>query len=603
MKYPFSPDILDAIPEELAELFRTLELTLLQEISKRLMAADQLNEVTVQAIRALRSHGISVEEIKKAIRKATGISKKKLDALLDDVIERNQKYYRGLADIAQITAPEMLVKKQDIEAIVRQTKEELENITRTMGFVVDSGRTVLEPTQAYKWALDKAEMAVQSGVISYNQAIAAATKELADSGVTVISYDSGHRDQVDVAVRRAVMTGVNQLNSRYAEDSMDYLETEYVEVSAHAGARDKDGPLGWENHKKWQGKVYWWKERSKGKPEHQYPEFEKTCGYGSVTGILGANCRHNYSPFIPDVMERTYTDEELVNIDPPDFEYEGKKYTHYEATQQQRAIERAVRKWKRREAAATSPEDKQAAQIRQRLLKQKYEEFSKAAHLRTQPERMKAYVPPKKAFTSSGDSGIIKLNNNGNYMNQAAVDAEIPEEYRGDFSDFEQLDLSAAEKKAFVSLRGAVQESGYEHGAAMLNGQGSELFTSNMKDKVQIPQEYLEADGVKLYHGHTNCTPPSHVDLKYLLKQNVSEVGVVTANGDVFTVSRGSGVLATEDEFDAVVGDLYREINGEVMREALRNGWTAEQANYVAVREQFFRTSRHFGWTMRGGRL
>lgn len=106
--------------------------------------------------------------------------------------------------------------------------------------------------------------------------------------------------------------------------------------------------------------------------------------------------RHSFYPFIPDVMERTYTDEELANIDPPPFEYEGKKYTHYEATQQQRAIERAVRKWKRREAAATNPEDKQAAQIRQRLLKQKYEEFSKAAHLRTQPERMKAYVPPKR---------------------------------------------------------------------------------------------------------------------------------------------------------------------------------------------------------------
>ena len=393
MKYPFDPATLDAMPEELAQLFRELELTLLQEISRRLMAADQLTEVTVQAIRALRSHGISVEEIKKAIRKATGISEKKLDSLLEDVIERNQRYYSDLADIARITMPENIVSKKDIEAIVRQTQEELTNITRTMGFVVDSGRTAITPTQAYKWALDKAEMAVQSGVISYNQAIANATKELADSGVTVISYDSGHRDQVDVAVRRAVMTGVNQLNSRYAEDSMDYLETEYVEVSAHAGARDKDGPLGWENHKKWQGKVYWWKERSKGAPEYQYPDFEKACGYGSVTGILGANCRHNYTPFIPDVMERTYTDEELANIDPPDFVYEGKKYTHYEATQKQREIERAVRHWKRREAAATTPEDKQAAQIRQRILKQKYEEFSKAAHLRTQPERMKAYVP------------------------------------------------------------------------------------------------------------------------------------------------------------------------------------------------------------------
>jgi len=98
----------------------------------------------------------------------------------------------------------------------------------------------------------------------------------------------------------------------------------------------------------------------------------------------------------------------LANIDPPDFVYEGKKYTHYEATQKQREIERAVRHWKRREAAATNAEDKLAAQTRIRILKQKYEEFSKAAHLRTQPERMKAYVPPKKGIDKSEGSGIIK---------------------------------------------------------------------------------------------------------------------------------------------------------------------------------------------------
>lgn len=385
------------MPEALAELFRELELTLLQEISKRLIASGNLNEVTVQDIRALRSHGISVEEIKKQIKKTTKIGDKELNRLLADAVERNQAYYSDLVDLVKVTAPEALVNEAAIQAIIRQANEEYRNITASMGFLVDAGRTKLPPAKAYQWALDNALMQVQSGAISYNQAIANATRQLADSGLNVVNYESGHVDQVDVAVRRAVMTGVNQVNSRYADESMDYLETEYVEVSAHAGARDKDGPLGWENHKAWQGKVYWWKEHSnKEKPEIDVPEFADTCGYGSVTGILGANCRHNYSPFIPGVMERTYTDEQLENIDPPDFEYEGKKYTHYEATQQQRAIERAVRKWKRREAAATDPADKRAAQIRQRLLKQKYKEFSEAAHLRMQPERMKAYVPSAK---------------------------------------------------------------------------------------------------------------------------------------------------------------------------------------------------------------
>ena len=94
MKYPFAPEVLDALPEELAELYRSLEAQLLKEICSRLNLADQLNEVTVQAIRALRSHGISQQEIERVTRRTTNISEKKLADLLDDVVERNQRLLR-----------------------------------------------------------------------------------------------------------------------------------------------------------------------------------------------------------------------------------------------------------------------------------------------------------------------------------------------------------------------------------------------------------------------------------------------------------------------------------------------------------------------------
>lgn len=107
---------------------------------------------------------------------------------------------------------------------------------------------------------------------------------------------------------------------------------------------------------------------------------------------LTADVRHTFYPFIEGISERAYTDEQLANIDPPDFEYEGKTYTHYEATQKQREIERAVRKLKRLKAAheaAGEKEEATAANIKLRRLNKKYREFSKAANLRTQPERMK----------------------------------------------------------------------------------------------------------------------------------------------------------------------------------------------------------------------
>ena len=260
-KYPFTPELLDALPEELAELFRSLEDTLLDEICSRLKLADQLNEVTVQDIRALRSHGIELKDIEKAIRNTTGISESKLNKLLDDVVERNQRYYTELIDLAHITQPETLVSVEDTWAIYEQTKQTLRNITRSMGFLVNAGRTMLPPARAYQWALDAATLKVESGAISYGQAIKDAVRELASGGLRVVDYESGHRDHVDVAVRRAFMTGVNALNQKYAEQSMEYLGSDLVEVSAHAGARDKDGPNGWEAHTKWQGRVFRWNKK------------------------------------------------------------------------------------------------------------------------------------------------------------------------------------------------------------------------------------------------------------------------------------------------------------------------------------------------------
>lgn len=386
-KYPFSPPVLDALPEELAELYRGLEETLLIEICSRLKAADELNEVTVQDIKALRSHGIDLKEIEKAIRKTSGISESKLNELLDDVVERNQKYYTEVINIARVTQPDVLVDATAIDAIKRQTQDVFRNITASMGFLVDAGRTMLPPAKAYHWALDAATLKVESGAISYGKAIKDAVRELASGGLRVVDYESGHRDHVDVAARRAVMTGVSQLCSKYTEQVAEYLETPYYEVSAHAGARDVPGPSPWSSHKNWQGKVY------SIRTGDIYPSIYDACGLGAVDGLEGANCRHRRYPWVEGVSERTYTDEQLEHIDDGlGCMFEGKTYTAYEATQEQRKVERTIRKLKREKAAykaAGLHENETAVNIRLRRLNAKYKAFSAAAGLPEQRERMK----------------------------------------------------------------------------------------------------------------------------------------------------------------------------------------------------------------------
>lgn len=391
MKYPFTPEYLDSLPEKLTELFRNLESTLLDEICSRLNLAGQLNEVTVQAMRALRSHGISLEEIERAIRKTTGISEKKLNELLDDVVNRNQQYYTEVINLAKVTAPETLLDAAVADAIRVQTLDTFRNITQSMGFLVDNGRTMLAPARTYQWALDSAVLQIESGAISYNQAIRRGVKELADSGLKTVNYESGHVDSIDVAVRRAVMTGVNALCQKYAEQSLDYLETDLVEVSAHLGARNTGtGP---ENHESWQGLVFRWSEKPRAS-SGDYPDFVNTTGFGTGPGLGGWNCRHHYYPFVEGVMEPTYSkiDLEAMKGENRKFTFEGKEYDGYTSTQVQRRIERTIRKLKREQTAfkAAGLEDEATAMTaRIRRLNQEYKAFSDSAGLPLQWERMR----------------------------------------------------------------------------------------------------------------------------------------------------------------------------------------------------------------------
>lgn len=386
MKFPITPEYLDAAPEPIAVAMRELEKDILREICKRFKLTGELNEVAMNDIRALRAQGLDMETIEKMIAKHSKETLPQVQEALDRVVEYNQKYYNELASKASIAEPLFWVTAADIAQIQSQTLDGYRNITRSLGFALQTnGKVTFQPiAKAYQSALDKAEVKMQSGAFTLQQSLEDAVRELADSGIYTIDYATGHRDRADVAARRAIFTGLNQLTSKYTETAAETLETDLYEITAHRGARDKG--TGWKNHKAWQGKVYSTKDGSK------YPNIYKVCGLGAVDGLEGANCRHHRHAFLEGVSERVYTDDELANIDPPPVEFEGRTYSAYEATQMQRKIERTVRKLERRRAAynaagMTGKEDQTGIRIRR--LKKEYREFSRAASLPTQTNRMK----------------------------------------------------------------------------------------------------------------------------------------------------------------------------------------------------------------------
>ena len=143
--------------------------------------------------------------------------------------------------------------KRITEAIIDQSCEDLENVTNSLGFYLDygNGRKVLTPlAQVYSGYLDAACYDIVTGAFDYNSVLRRVVTQLTNSGLRKIDYSSGRADRVDVAARRAVMTGVVKLTHKITEYHMEQLGCEYVEVSWHAGARP--------SHSVWQGKVYKW---------------------------------------------------------------------------------------------------------------------------------------------------------------------------------------------------------------------------------------------------------------------------------------------------------------------------------------------------------
>lgn len=386
MKYPITPEYLDAAPEPIAIAMRELEKDILREICSRFKLTGELNEAAMNNIRALRAQGLDMETIEKMIAKHSKETLPQVQEALDRVVEYNQKYYNELASKASIAEPLFWMTAADIAQIQSQTLDGYRNITRSLGFALQTnGKVTFQSiAKAYQAALDKAEVKMQSGAFTLQQSLEDAVRELADSGIYTIDYATGHRDRADVAARRAIFTGLNQLTSKYTETAAETLETDLYEITAHRGARDKG--TGWKNHKAWQGKVYSTKDGSK------YPNIYKVCGLGAVDGLEGANCRHHRHAFLEGVSERVYTDDELANIDPPPVEFDGRTYSAYEATQMQRKMERTVRKLERRRAAynaAGMTGKEEQTGIRIRRLKKEYREFSRAASLPTQTNRMK----------------------------------------------------------------------------------------------------------------------------------------------------------------------------------------------------------------------
>ncbi len=367
-----TPEQLQNLPQELTDLYDQLSEFILRDIARRIAKGAEITDTAEYQLYRAKSLGLSTDEIAAKIAEINGSSASEINRLIREAAAQYDEFDRKMLGVdkgAAVPLEENAQLQKLISAQIAETAGKCENLTNTMGFADHDflGRVYyLSMTDMYRREMDSAHMKVVTGVTDYMTAIRQACNKLAASGVRTIDYESGRSDRIEVAARRALLTSVAHVTHRISEQNGEELGADGWEMSAHSGSRP--------SHAVYQGRQY---------TQEQYERIIKPL-------ISEPNCRHDVFPIILGVSEPVYTEEELQNIDQPPFTYEGRTYTAYEASQQMRKMERAMRKQKDRCIVADAAGDEESfttASIKLRRQKDIYEDFCKAADSYTQYER------------------------------------------------------------------------------------------------------------------------------------------------------------------------------------------------------------------------
>lgn len=367
-----TPQTLDKLPDELISLIDELQTDIIKSIAKKLTKADYLTPSAEWQLYKAQQLRLSTNEVNKLLAKYTGKSKREIGRLYTEAckeaINNDAKIYR-MAGKDSTSFTRSVAFSNALKAGIINANGMMSNFTRSM--VQSYRKTVTH-------LMDNAYFKVLSGAFSPQEAIYSVVAELASKGIQSVTYPSGRNDWADVAIRRAVITGIGQTTGRMQLDLAVEMGCDLVEVTSHMGARP--------SHAEWQGKIYSISGKSK-----KYPPLSVT-GYGTGAGLKGWNCRHDFYPFFEGISERV-----SLPID------KAENAKEYELSQKQRSMERAIRKSKRGLAALSeaigsaddpaliekfqSKFDRQSATLKQQ--EQRMRDFCKANGLLVKNDRVR----------------------------------------------------------------------------------------------------------------------------------------------------------------------------------------------------------------------
>lgn len=372
---------LEKIPLKVEQIFLDLEIRIMSDIVRRIKENGFSSASADWQITRLQQLGKAEDDIRQWIQEALNACNEEMEYIFSDEVYKqytgNYRAYK-LSGVKQVPFEENASLQSLIDATKSQIANENKNLANSMGFAIKnpSGKVVhTSLLDYYRSTMDNAVLNIQSGAFSYQTVLERTINQMTASGVRKIDYNSGRSVRVESAIRTAVMAGFRQVQGKINEQLAADLRTDYYEVTYHVGARP--------SHQLWQGRIW------------SMQQLRDVCGLGTVTGLHGANCYHDYAPFVQGVDVRTYTDDQLDHImanENAPKEYLGKEYTTYEALQQQRYMERTIRKYRQDikllQDGDGSEDSVMMKRARYQGKLQSYEDFSKKMGLPMKKQRI-----------------------------------------------------------------------------------------------------------------------------------------------------------------------------------------------------------------------
>ncbi len=392
-----SEDTLKALAEPMAYRLEQFNTYVLKDIGERIKEIGEIKPSDIDKLRKLKRYGADTGSIITELERISKLNARDIEHMLNETAKYN---YNSLAALVEfkgkpfVPYAENIVIQRYVKAMAKQTGSTYINMSQNTGFMVYRGRNKVftSLSETYSDIIDRAVIAVTTGTEDFYSVMRKSLKEMADSGVRTkymplsgsagktVDYASGYSRRLDTAVRQNILWGAKMCYQGIAEEVGEEFGADGYEIDYHPNPRPSHAEMG--------GRMYA-AGRGKRVDGIYYPSIS------TVQPLLDDyGCLHSKTPVILGVSPPTIDKKQLERLKESDrqkLEYEGKKYTGYEATQVQRKLETAARHAKDRQNIAAAAGDdtlRREEQAKLNAITNQYKKFSNAMGLPTKPERM-----------------------------------------------------------------------------------------------------------------------------------------------------------------------------------------------------------------------